>query len=198
MSGNQVLQFKITLKDIKPAIWRRIQISDACSFWDLHVAIQDAMGWTDSHLHAFTVSRSNNKKDSLAFGIPDNSGFNDEDILPGWEHTVNDYLPANPRFEYEYDFGDGWIHSIEYEGTFPKQDNTTYPLCLSGKRACPPEDIGGPPGYEHFIEVIGSPQHPEYESFLEWFGDMDYDPNEFDPKTVVFDCPKERLELANE
>ena len=196
MAARPVFQFKITLQDIKPAIWRRIQISDLCSFWDLHVAIQDAMGWTDSHLHLFTMNYSI-EHGKHYIGIPDDEGFDHYKTIPGWNYKVRDYLVINERFIYEYDFGDGWKHLIEYEGEYPKQPDVKYPICIAGERACPPEDVGGIPGYEHFIEVISTPRHPEHQSFLEWVGGK-FDPDKFNPKKVKFDNPTKRWKNAFE
>jgi len=197
MATRPVLQFKITLQGIVPSIWRRIQISDLCSFWDLHVAIQDAMGWLDCHLHHFEMNHSI-EKGKEHMGIPDDDGFDDVlKTLPGWDYRVKDYLIINKQFIYEYDYGDGWIHLIEFEGEYPKQDNIKYPVCLDGERACPPEDVGGIPGYEHLIEVINKPKHPERKEILEWVGGS-YDPNHFDPKKVKFDNPTKRWKKAFE
>lgn len=197
MTKRPVLQFKITLQGIEPKIWRRIQISDLCSFWDLHVAIQDAMGWLDYHLHHFEMNHSI-EKGKQHMGIPDAGGIDDVlHTLPGWDYRVKDYLVINKQFIYEYDYGDGWIHLIEFEGEQPKQDRVKYPVCLDGERACPPEDVGGIPGYEHFIEVISKPKHPEREEMLEWVGGS-YKPNHFDPKQVTFDNPTKRWKKAFE
>lgn len=197
MATRPVLQFKITLQETAPSIWRRIQISDLCSFWDLHVAIQDAMGWLDYHLHHFEMNHSI-EKGKQHMGIPDDDGFDDVlNTLPGWDYRVKDYLVINKQFIYEYDYGDGWIHLIEFEGEYPKQENIKYPVCLDGERACPPEDVGGIPGYEHFIEVISKPKHPERKEMLEWVGGT-YDPNHFDPKEVKFDNPTKRWQKAFE
>lgn len=192
MAARPVLQFKITLQDIKPAIWRRIQLSDLCNFWDLHVAIQNAMGWTDSHLHLFTLNHSI-QEGKHYLGIPiDERDYDEYRTRPGWEYKVRDYLVINETFNYEYDFGDGWNHEIVYEGECPKQEKLKYPLCLAGARACPPEDVGGIPGYQHFLKVITSPQHLEHQSLLDWVGGQ-FDPNEFDPRQVKFDNPNKRL-----
>lgn len=167
MAMRPVLQFKITLQEIEPKIWRRIQISDLCSFWDLHVAIQDAMGWTDSHLHLFTVNHSI-EIGQQHMGIPDDDGFDD-----------------------------GWQHLVEYEGMHEKKSDVKYPICLAGERACPPEDVGGTPGYERFIEAVSTPRHPERKELLAWVGGK-YEPNKFDPKRVKFDNPNKRWKSAFE
>jgi hypothetical protein len=194
MPKRSALQFKITLQEVAPRPWRRIQISDLCTFWDLHVAIQDAMGWLDSHLHEFTVKNPMTGKEEY-LGI---DGF-DEDIelhpvIPDWEVKVSDYLvdPKNKIMRYEYDFGDGWEHRLEFEGLQEKQFEK-YPVCLEGQRACPPEDIGGAHGYHRFLEILEDPDHEEHQEWLEWVGGS-FDPTRFDFKRVKFDDPKKRLQ----
>lgn len=149
-----VLQFKIILQNITPSIWRRIQVSDQDSFWDLHVAIQDAMGWHDSHLHEFKVINPSTLKEEY-IGIPDEEDDHVHAVLAGWDLKVKDYmkLKTNQKFAYLYDFGDSWNHLIEFEGEYEKQANK-YPICLAGERACPPEDVGGIPGFENFLSII--------------------------------------------
>jgi hypothetical protein len=188
-----VLQFKITLLEVEPLAWRRIQISDSCTFWDLHVAIQDAMGWNDAHLHEFTVmdiSASNNE----FIGIPPDP---DEDyihpVLPSWGVQVRDYINIkdNKKMLYLYDFGDGWQHVIEFEGEQEKIFKK-YPVCLAGECACPPEDVGGTQGYERLLAIMQDPNHEEHEDFKMWVGGKLFDPQVFDPKAIKFDNPKTR------
>jgi len=192
-----VYQFKITLKDTKPPIWRRIQMPSTYTFWDLHIAIQDAMGWMDCHLHEFTVKSLDRRE--FSFGIPDME-FDDSDTLPGWKHKISKYLSRNnPTLEYVYDFGDYWKHKVELEDILPVEDGVNYPLCLKGKRACPPEDCGGPWGYQELLEVLSDPEHDEYEDIKTWVESMKvwpFDPEYFDPSEVEFTDPKERFEIA--
>jgi hypothetical protein len=82
------------------------------------------------------------------------------------------------RFEYEYDFGDGWEHEVLFEGCLQAEKGDRYPVCIEGARACPPEDVGGTSGYEEYLEVMSDPEHEEHESFLEWQGP--FDPEAFD------------------
>ena len=104
--GNGVHQFKITLQDVKPAVWRRIQTPSGYSFWDLHVAIQDAMGWKDRHLHEFQILDPNQRK-LESIGIPDDDDFGPAEVVPGWERSVARYFSGeNPVATYVYDFGD--------------------------------------------------------------------------------------------
>lgn len=165
-SGVLIYQFKITLLDIKPAIWRRIQIYD-CTLPDLHEYIQAAFGWWNYHLHQFEI---NGKR----YMEPDPDGddwgleFEDERNL-----LVSKLLPKSgqrTRWIYEYDFGDGWRHEVVFEG-FPAADpKAKYPLCLEGARACPPEDCGGPWGYVDYLEAISNARHEEHREMLRWRG----------------------------
>ncbi|HNQ44637.1 MAG TPA: plasmid pRiA4b ORF-3 family protein [Candidatus Cloacimonadota bacterium] len=181
-----VYQFKITLLNVKPQIWRRIQVPETYRFWDLHCAIQDAMGWEDCHLHEFRVPSVKGGKD-LEIGIS-------EEIVTMKSTKVriaNHISLGNPNAGYWYDFGDDWWHKLKLEKILPSAPNLNYPLCLAGKRACPPEDSGGPWRYQHLLDVMKDPKDPEYEDALDWMGE-DFDPEKFDPKDVNFDDPRER------
>jgi len=191
----RVYQFKITLEGIKPPIWRRIQVSESYTFWDLHVAIQDAVGWDDYHLHLFEIiNPSTGMKEKI--GIPDEDFELDRETLPGWELKIADYFSMeNPKADYQYDFGDNWEHSIEMEKIVARAKNVKYPLCIAGKRSCPPEDCGGIWGYEDFLEIIMNPDDERYEEMLGWVGG-EFDPEQFDIKGVHFDDPDKRWEAA--
>ena len=174
--SDQLFQFKITLLDIKPPIWRRIQIPD-CTLADLHEYIQVALGWWNSHLHLFEI-------DGERYSQPSPDGDDYElDFKDESDIFISKLLPKSgtrTRWIYEYDFGDGWRHEILFEGFPPKAPKVTYPLCLEGKRACPPEDCGGPWGYSDFLDVIANPKHEEHTEMLEWSGP--FDPDAFDAK----------------
>lgn len=193
---NRILQFKITLKEIAPVIWRRIQVPASYSFWDLHVAIQDSMGWLDYHLHQFTIKRLHAQK-TVAIGIPDDDFVLEEsEILPGWETDVNLYFTdLGITALYLYDFGDNWEHEVILEGLLIKDKGLIYPHCLDGENACPPEDCGGVDGYFNFLESIMIPDHDEHKEMEEWIGGK-FDPKNFNPKNVKFDNPKHRWKHA--
>jgi hypothetical protein len=195
---DRVYQFKITLKGIKPPVWRRIQVPGVYSFWDLHVAIQDSMGWMDCHLHEFEMENSSTGgKEHI--GIPLEDDFDDErEILPGWKIKIGNYFTAGrTRAKYRYDFGDDWRHEVVLEKIEPRAEGASYPICIDGKRACPPEDCGGPHGYENFLEIIMDPANEQYGDMLAWVGG-EFDPERFDPQNIRFDDPAKRLKRAME
>ena len=192
MDSKNVYQFKITLKEIAPPIWRCIQVSEDYTFWDLHVAIQDSMGWTDSHLHSFTLK---NLKTGLRteLGIPNPDYDDDDGTLEGWKEKISAWFSKeNDSADYVYDFGDYWEHSLILEKILPKENGKTYPCCTTGARACPPEDCGSIPGYFNLLEIIKNPEHKEHKEMLTWLGGH-YDPEQFDKDKIHFDNPGERL-----
>jgi hypothetical protein len=175
-----LLQFKITLLEIEPAIWRRIQIEDG-TLADLHYMIQGAFGWEDSHLHQFIISG-----ERYGPPPPEELGLDVElDWIDETTVMISDVLPASgrARWRYEYDFGDDWIHEIQFEAWPERAAKTKYPLCVDGARACPPEDCGGPYGYEHLLYVLSDPDEERHEEYLEWYGKLD--PESFDAKQAT-------------
>lgn len=192
----EVLRLRVDLQHIEPPIWRLIEVPSTYTFWDLHVALQDAMGWLDCHLHAFRV-RDPESGEIEEIGIPTGDAFAGEpQPLAGWEMDVREYLtePGATAW-YEYDFGDGWEHKVVLEEIAQRAKGVRYPRCLEGARACPPEDCGGPPGYEDVVAILADPAHEEYEETREWLGG-DYDPEAFDPRAVRFSNPKQRWKKA--
>ncbi|MBI4445577.1 MAG: plasmid pRiA4b ORF-3 family protein [Acidobacteria bacterium] len=191
----EVYQFRISLEGIEPAIWRRMQVPSNYTFWDLHVAIQDSMGWLDYHLHMFRILNPTTKEREV-IGIPDEEEAFDLEILPGWELPISDYFSLKkPKAEYEYDFGDSWQHDVVLEKILPRDMHSKYPKCIAGERACPPEDCGGIGGYQEFLEAVLNPAHEEHESMLEWVGGS-FDSEHFNPKQVRFDSPRRRWKIA--
>ncbi|OPY16409.1 MAG: Plasmid pRiA4b ORF-3-like protein [Syntrophus sp. PtaB.Bin075] len=195
-----VYQFRIELLEIEPTIWRTIQVPSEYSFWDLHVAIQDAMGWLDYHLHAFHVRMPHRRRDT-EIGIPDDEDF-DHAVLPGWQVPITEYFTEPGKSAiYDYDFGDGWSHRVLLEAMLLKEDRAKYPRCIAGERACPPEDCGGVHGYYELLEILGNTDHAEYEEYIEWLkgyakNDDPYDPGKFNPDEVKFWDPKKRWKMA--
>ncbi len=185
-----VLQLYVELLEVQPPVWRRLLVAADSTFWDLHVAIQNAMGWADAHLHLFVFGEPDDEN-RLLLGLP--TEFDEVGTVAGWTVAVTDLIsPERPHTRYEYDFGDGWSHMVSLEGIFPADSAGTYPRCVAGARCCPPEDVGGVSGYEQFLEAIGDPTHAEHDAYLQWCGGA-FDPERFDPAAVVFEDAGERL-----
>ena len=190
-----VCQFLVVLPGTDPLVWRRILVPEAYSFWDLHVAIQDAMGWNDSHLHEFEVVDPHGQLERIGIPLDDL-----DDVRPcsaGWEVPIGKVLfhGMNPM-RYRYDFGDDWEHTLEFEGSVIG-DGGAYPRCVAGAGACPPEDVGGTRGYADFLQIIRNRRHPEHSETLAWVGGT-FDPHAFDPASVKFDDPRQRFRTAFE
>jgi len=171
----KVYQLRIDLMDTKPPIWRRILIKSSASLYDLHCAIQHAMGWMNGHLHRF-------EKDNLYYGpASDEDDFAFMETLDERGYTIADLLGhVGAYLHYEYDFGDGWRHRVRLEKIHEQSEvNIALPACIKGKNACPPEDVGGVWGYYGILEILQDPTHPEYEETVEWIGGT-FDPAYFD------------------
>jgi hypothetical protein len=163
------VSLKITLRAIKPPIWRRILVPRGMTLGDLHIAIQVVMGWQNGHLHAFEVAGERyGQRGSL-------EDVSDEDRL-----TLGGLVRSGvSRFRYTYDFGDDWEHDVLIEKIPPKLPRVTaFPACVAGKRNCPPEDCGGPFGYEDLLVILNDPNHPEHEERSEWIRE-EFDPEAF-------------------
>jgi hypothetical protein len=170
----KVYQLKVTLRDIRPPIWRRIQVTSDTDLQRLHRILQTVMGWYGGHLHEFDVFGD-------PYGDPRDA---EEDVLDERKATLGKLITVEKeKFLYTYDLGDGWEHEILVEKILPIEKGTRYPVCLAGKRACPPEDCGGAPGYENLLEALKDPSHPEHEETFEWLPG-DFDSEKFDIKSI--------------
>jgi hypothetical protein len=160
-------QIKISLKEIEPEIWRRLIIPGNITFRQLHQIVQASFDWLGYHLYKFQFPKTviTEPDDSFAAGE-----LYDEDIveLDSNKIKINEFLDIYREFEYEYDFGDGWIHSIIVEEKMKDSKINSEPECLDGARFRPPEDVGGTTGYEEFIKIIKNKKHPEREEYLGW------------------------------
>jgi hypothetical protein len=178
-------QFKVTLLESNPPVWRRIQVQD-CTLDKLHEHIQTAMDWTNSHLHQFDIKVER-------YGDPEllDDGFEDFECEDSTTTMLSEILPKTGKrfaFKYEYDFGDGWEHEVLYEGSPPPGKGKKYPLCLEGERTCPPEAVGGVWGYAEYLEALADPKHERHEECMEWSGP--FDPDDFDPKKATREMRK--------
>ena len=148
------------------------------SISDFHKILQTAMGWTNSHLHQFIADRQHYEPPTPEDEFWESFG---EDYIG---LTLDDFLEEeNDKITYEYDFGDGWEHTIKLEQIVSDDKNTELPKCIAGAMACPPEDCGGIGGFQEFKKIIKDPKHPNHDSYLEWIGGS-YDPETFDKEQI--------------
>ncbi len=179
MAASQpVLQLKLSLVGAsKPPVWRRLLVPATIRLNRLHDVIQAAMGWEDYHLHAFSVG-------GVDYGPPDPElGHRDERTT-----ALNDVISTpGDRMRYVYDFGDHWQHDVVVEKVLAAEPGARYPVCLTGKGRCPPEDCGGVWGYADLRQTLADPTHHEHGDMLEWLG-IDtaaaFDPQAFDADDV--------------
>jgi hypothetical protein len=172
-----VYQLKVTLEDIKPPIWRRIQVRGDITLFKLHEILQAVMEWQDYHLHLFIAG-----EDYYAIPSPDDPW----PMKTRNERRTKLFQIASAekaRFIYEYDLGDSWQHNILVEKILHPERELEHPVCLAGRRSRPPEDCGGIGGYYHFLKVIRDPKHPDHEGMLEWAGG-EFDPERFDMEEI--------------
>jgi hypothetical protein len=168
------VQLRIELRDVKPLVWRRVLVPENITLAKLHLILQSTMGWSDSHLHEYEIARRR-------YGIPDDEWPSTEPVTDERRVRLKPLIEDGPRrFTYLYDFGDHWEHSVKVEELAPpKQGGRPVIVCLAGENACPPEDVGGYPGYAEFLEVLKDPKHPEHTNMRRWIGGS-FDPAAFD------------------
>jgi hypothetical protein len=147
----------VVLCNVEPAVGRVIDVPASATLPDLHELLQAAIGWTDSHLHQFVTPQA-------TYGM-ETPG---EDVWPKDQRDETDarLTDLGTRFDYLYDFGDGWTHEVEVVGP-----GSSTPGCVDGHGACPPEDCGGPGGYAELLDVLADSAHPEHEQMRTWVGD---------------------------
>lgn len=167
-----LLQLHVSLRDIVPAIWRRLRVPAAATLGDLHDVLQVAFGWKDCHLHDFCVG-------DVRFGMTDieDELFSvDEDAAP-----LGAVARVGSTFIYRYDFGDDWEHDVTVERVLGDGDELV--MCTDGARACPPEDCGSTSGYAHLLAVLANPKDEEHADMKRWVG-RGYDPEKFNMAAV--------------
>jgi hypothetical protein len=176
IGATDIVRLRVTLDDVEPAVVRRIEVPLGILLDRLHAVLQAAIGWTNSHLWEFCAG-------DAGWGIPD----------PGWGDGPHDASKATliavledtgvKSLTYLYDFGDGWEHRIKVERIVEPEPGILYPRLIEATGRCPPEDIGGPPGYAEFLEAIADPDHERHEELTEWY-DADFDPNAVNAEVI--------------
>jgi hypothetical protein len=181
LASEKIYQIRVDLKDIRPPIWRRLLVPADITLDYLHTFLQIAMGWMDSHLHSFQHNGVEICDSELA---QDSEYPSHVQVLDEAEVTLDSLLQkAGDKLTYEYDFGDNWIHVVKLEKILPADPTEIYPICIAGRRACPPEDVGGVWGYKAFLEALADEAHPDHEEYMTWI-DGDFDPEEFDLEEI--------------
>jgi len=176
-----IYQIKVTLRGSQPPIWRRIQARTDTTLAKLHRILQRVMGWKDAHPHQIVIRDER-------YGVPDEEDVGPRKTRDERRYRLSDVVPTEgSQFRYDYDFGDNWQYVLAVEKALPPEEPVRYPVCLAGARACPPEDVGGTPGYEGFLEAISDPKHPDHEECLEWIGGT------FDPEAIDMDAVNQLL-----
>jgi len=159
---DMIARLHVTLLDVDPAIWQRIEAPAAFTLKPLHDALQRAMGWFDGHLHHFEIS-------GILYGepSPDDAEF-DRDIVSERKLKLATLAEEGNRlFEYVYDYGDNWRCAIVIEALQPALPGVVYPRLVEGARHGPPDDIGGTWGYAEFLEAIADPSHERHAELTE-------------------------------
>jgi Plasmid pRiA4b ORF-3-like protein len=165
------LEVRVQLRDVTPAVWRRLLVPGDVKLPRLAEMLIAAMGWNGTHLHCFEIS-------GTRFSCPDNQ-WPAHDEVDESDVTLRDALEGQQRFSFEYDFGDDWRHRIDVERVLLAPIGLKAAVCVAGKNACPPDDCGGAPGYQMLLETLADASHDEYDQMLEWIGGS-FDPTEFD------------------
>jgi Plasmid pRiA4b ORF-3-like protein len=182
--ASKVWRVTIALRDVEPACWRTILVRPATKLAMLHRYVQAVMGWRDYHLWLFTIG-------DRKYGLPNPEW--DFKVYDARRYTLERLFTALPAaFGYTYDFGDKWRHDIEIEREEDAAYRKQYPVCVDGDGACPPEDCGGPPGYERFRRVLDRPWHPEHAEMAAWADAQHYRPY-FDTQLATWDLRAVRL-----
>lgn len=179
MSADTIARLKITLDDVKPAVLRRVEVPFDIRLDRLHLTIQAAMAWTNSHLYEI---RAGDVGWSTPYPEQDWAG----DFLDARKARLGDVLEdiGTKTLKYLYDFGDGWEHTIKIERLLDPEPGVLYPRLIEISGRCPPEDVGGPWGYAEFLDAIKDSRHERHAEFTEWIGDH-YDPDAVDPEWLT-------------
>ena len=172
---NRIARIRITLDDIKPTIWRRVEVPLTITLKALHEVIQAVMLFENYHLFRFDVGE---RGDERHYGIPDLDGGDWIKITDAKSTKLGKLVEADvKRFTYTYDFGDDWRHTILIEAIGTAEPACAYPSFIDGARRAPPEDVGGWPGFEAFLDAMAKPRHPERKNLIQWYGRV-FDPND--------------------
>jgi len=171
-------QLYVELEWVQPTVWRRLLVPITIDLPLLHATLLFGMGWLGGHLHEFVIGRDN-------YGPADMADL--DHIVDEEGVTLRHALGTKKTFTYVYDYGDDWRHKVKVEKIVTLDAPIDRGVCVGGENACPPEDVGGPPGYEEFLAALVDPKHPEHRDLKHWIG------GSFDPTAFSVDEVNERL-----
>ena len=175
MTASTIARLKITLDEVTPAVQRRVEVPLTIRLDRLHLVLQAALGWSNSHLYEIRAR-------DTGWGIPDRDWS--DGPLDAAKSRLIDVLEdvGGKTLKYLYDFGDGWEHTVKIEQIADAVPGVLYPTLIDGTGRCPPEDVGGPWGYSEFIEAVADPNHARHAELAQWLG------NSLDPLAVDIDA----------
>ncbi len=163
MTTAGIAHLRIKLDDVEPAVVRRVEVPLTIRLDRLHLVLQAAMGWTNSHLYEIRAR-------DIGWGITD-PDFGDGPLNASKARLIDVLEDVGTRsLKYLYDFGDGWEHSVRIERITDPMPGIAYPRLVEAAGRCPPEDVGGPCGYHDFLDAITDPNHEEHADSLQWIG----------------------------
>ncbi len=170
----KVYEFKVSLDETAPLVWRTFLAHEVIDLTELHVLIQMTMGWDDTHLYEFQIDGES---------YTDSDSADEMNMKEAEGVLLCDVLGDAKSFKYIYDFGDDWSHEVEIVKILENDPRMIYPVCIGGENACPPEDCGGPHGFAEFKKAISGKEGPEKNEMLAWVGGF-YNPTSFDPNMI--------------
>ena len=176
----RIARLKITLDHRKPVIFRRVAVLLTSTLHTLHETIQAVMLFENYHLFRFDVGSRGHE---TSYGIPDPDGF--MDVIDAKQATLGQLIESETKkFTYTYDFGDDWRHTVTVEAVTSADPALAYPRFIDGAHRAPPEDVGGEPGFEHFLTVMADPSHPEHADLKRWYG-AHFDPTDISETKIA-------------
>jgi hypothetical protein len=184
-----IFALKVTLRGVRPPIWRRIRVGGHHTLAEFHEILQEVIGWTNTHLHQFEIAGR--------YFVPMSTEDEELDIEGDDESAITlaqAVRLAGKSFRYDYDFGDGWEHTIQVEKVLPAEAKLPVPVCIAGARRCPPEDCGGPYGYQELLEALRDPSNPQHTEMREWLADLYGSEARFNPEAFSTDAVNESLQ----
>ena len=177
MTAASIAHLRIKLDDVEPAVVRRVEVPLTIRMDRLHLVLQAAMGWTNSHLYEIRAR-------DVGWGSPD-PDFGDGPLDASKARLIDVLEDVGAKsLKYLYDFGDGWEHSVRIERITDAVPGIVYPRLIEAAGRCPPEDVGGPWGYREFLDAIATPRHKEQAETLQWIGGH-FDPTKTDAETLA-------------